>query len=211
MADMTDDLKLLQGRLADCAELYQIRDLAAQRSAVVHALCAVNDYLALQGFAAEMLLPIMRPALALAEREHNVLDQMFSERARKGRPNVTLEEQERTGILASFANAWLRIKKHDDQSQESKLAEAARQLRGGWFGHVSKSNLKTARGVVSQELSDHPAVVLCREFDKLFSQAELDRGPLEAFSFIIRFVNNAPAGHVAGIWKTPPVLSKRPD
>lgn len=187
--------------------LYQSDKLVHQRKSVMSALSAVADFLEAQDFPPETLPPILRPALALAERENNNLDQLFAQRARGGRPNVTMDHHDRTGILAAFANAWLRMNEDDGRVQGSKLSEAARKMRGGWFGDVTRSNLKTAREVVSQEAKSHPAVVVADTFDDLFKQAVTLAGPADAFQLMLDYVNDAPAARMKGIWKTPPVLS----
>src|SRR5690606_26802290 len=99
----------------------------------------------------ETLAPILRPALALAERENNNLDQMFAERARTGRPKATIDDLERIGILAALSNFWLKVHQNDGRNQSTKLAEAARKMRGHGFGKVTRANLKTARDTVNQE------------------------------------------------------------
>ena len=202
-----EDLEKLRSRLAISATLYASDILEHQRKAVISAIFAVQDFLEAQAFPPETLPPLLRPALALIERESNNLDQMFAERARGGRPKATMDQHDRTGILAAFANAWLRIRRDDPRPQASKLSEAARKLRGGWFGNVTRSNLKTAREIVSQEASNHPAVVVSRLFDELFEEAFGLEGQENAFEFMRDFVNTAPASRIKGIWKTPTVSS----
>lgn len=207
MSDIHDDLAKLRSRLAISATLYQGNVLDHQRRSVMSALFAVADFLEAQGFPPESLPPILRPALALAERENNNLDQMFAQRARGGRPKATMDHHDRTGILAAFASAWLRMNEGDGRPQRDKLAEAARKMRGGWFGDVTRSSLKTAREVVSQEAKSHPAVVVADAFDDLFKQAVALVGRAGAFQFMTDYVNDAPAARMKGIWKTPPVSS----
>jgi hypothetical protein len=202
-----DHLEKLRSQLAISATLYASDVLDQQRKAVIGAIFAVQDYLEAQGFPPETLRPLLRPAFALMERENNNLDQMFAQRARGGRPAATMEQHERTGILAAFANAWLRVHQADGIPQTSKLAEAARRLRGGWFGEVTRSNLKTARDIVSQEASNHPAVVIARLFDQLFEEAFALDGPVNAFELMRDYVNVAPASRIKGICKTPTVSS----
>lgn len=171
------------------------------------ALCAVADFLAAQDFPPELLPPILRPALALSERANNNLDQMFAQRERGGRPKVTMDHHDRTGILAAFAIAWLLLRKDDGRPQSVKLSEAARKMSGGWFGDVSGSNLKTAREVVSQEAKNHPAAMVANTFDDLFTSAAALVGRARSFQFMLDFVNDAPAARMKGIWKTPTVSS----
>jgi hypothetical protein len=211
VSKLHDDLLRLRSRLAISATLYESDDLDHQRRSVITALNALAEFLEAQDFPPESLPPILRPALALAERENNNLDQMFAQRARGGRPKATLDQHDRTGILAAFANAWLRLNEGDSRPQESKLAQAARKMRGGWFGVVTRSNLKTAREIISQEAKNHPAVVIAVEFDQLFDKAITIAGRAGAFQFMLDFVNNAPAARMKGIWKTPPVSSADKD
>lgn len=171
------------------------------------ALGAVADFLEAQDFPPESLPPVLRPALALAERENNNLDQMFAQRARGGRPMATIDHHDRIGILAAFANAWLRMNEGDGRPQGSKLAEAARKMRGGWFGDVTRSNLKTAREVVSREAKNHPAVMIAATFDDLFVEADALAGRAGAFHLMLDYVNDSPVARMKGIWKTPPVSS----
>lgn len=201
------DFTALRGKLADYAMLYESQDLDQKRKAVWSALVAVTDFLKAQDFPPSTLLPIMHPAIALAERENNNLDPMFSQRARGGRPNATMAGHERTGALAAFANAWLDLHKDDDRPQRAKLSEAARKMRGGWFGDVTLANLKTAREIVSQEARDHPAVIVAGMFDQLFDEAIATCGTAGAFQTMVAFVNESSAGRTMGIWKTPPVSS----
>lgn len=197
------ELEKLRARLATSAAFYQTESLEFQRKAVLGALFAVQDFLEAQDFPPETLQPILRPALALMEREHNNLDQMFAQRARAGRPRATLDRQERTGVLASFANAWLRIHHSDMRPQGSKLRDAATTLRGGWFGDVTAASLKSARETVSQEANNHPAVVIASVFDDLFEQAFAIASEDDAFNLVRDYVNEAPAARMKGISKTP--------
>lgn len=201
------DFTALRDKLANYAVLYESQDLDQRRKAVWSALVAVTDFLKAQDFPPNTLLPIMHPAIALAERENNNLDPMFSQRARGGRPNATMAAHERTGVLAAFANAWLDLHKDDDRPQRAKLSEAARKMRGGWFGDVTPANLKTAREIVSQEAKDHPAVVVAGTFDQFFDDAIAACGAAGAFQAMISLVNESSASRTTGIWKTPPVSS----
>jgi len=205
LTDFKEDLAELRSRLATAGTLYQIDDLNHQRSSVASALAAVANFLEAQNFPPESLIPIMRPVLALAERENNNLDQMFAQRARGGRPKATIDDLERIGILAAFANAWLHIKKGDGRTQGSKLSEAARKMSGGWFGEVTRSSLKTARELVSQEAKDPPAVLIAALFNDFFEQSGVIFGEADAFQFMIDYVNASPSSHTNGILKTPPI------
>lgn len=208
--EIQEAIHVLNVRLANFAVLYESRDLDQKRSAVSGALIAVTDFLEAQAFPPSTLLPIMHPALALAEREHRNLDPLFCTRPCGGRPRSTVTFLERQGVLAAFANAWLEQHKADGRPQRLKLSEAARKMRGGWFGEVTRANLKTARDMVSEEAKDHPAVVMAKTFEQLFDQAIETFGAASAFQMMIDYVNQAPAGRMMGISKTPPCFSDHP-
>lgn len=201
-------LDRLHAQLADDAQLYESDNLQDQRDAVAHALLGVVSFLQLQGFSNATLGPLMRPVLALMERENNSLDFMFAQRARGGRPKATLTDHERTGILAALAEGWLRVHKGDDRSQADKLAEAARKMKGRWFGEISRAQLETARDLVAQEASDHPAVSQARLYSGFFDNAATTYGADNAFGIMVRWLNNTKASFglgQGGISKTPPV------
>jgi hypothetical protein len=201
-------LSALHTILADDALLYASDDLQDKRDAVAHSLLAVVNYLELQGFDKCTLSPLMRPVAALAERENNSLDLMFAQRARNGRPKATLEEHERTGILAVMAETWLLIHVEDERLQKVKLAEAARRMKGRWFGSVTCAQLETAREVVSQEAKDHPAVGAARMFAIQMKNCQEKFGAKEAFAIMVRTLNDLQLPFGAGeggISKTPPV------
>jgi hypothetical protein len=201
-------LEQLHARLFENAQLYESDDLQDQRDSVADSLLAVVDFLKAQGFAAATLSNLMRPVAALAERENNSLDLMFAQRARPGRPKATLADSERTGILAALAEGWLQTCKGDDRPQSDKLAEAARKMKGKWFGSVTRAQLETARELVSQEAGNHPAVEHFRLFSSFFDKTVADFGIESAFSIMVQWLNStiAPFGFgQRGILKTPPV------
>jgi len=201
-------LDKLHAQLVDDAQLYESDDLQDQRDAVAHALLAVADFLKAQGFANHTLVPLMRPVAALAERENNSLDLMFTQRARPGRPKATLADHERTGILAALAEAWLRTNETDDRPQSDKLAEAARKMTGRWFGSVTRAQLETAREVVSQEASDHPAVGHAKMVCSWHADVVEKFGVENAFPLMVRMFNDIKlpfGGGEGGILKTPRV------
>lgn len=202
-----NEISILRDQLTACAMLYQSDNIDRQRQAVLSALFAVTDFLTAQAFPPETLFPLMRPAIALAERENNAIDSLFAQRARAGRPKATIDELERVGILAAFANAWLIINEHDGRDQRAKLSDAAREMCGGWFGDVSRAKLKAAREIVSQEGIGHPSVIVAGEFNRYFDEAIKLVGRGKAFKHMISFVNNSPASRSMGILKTPTVLS----
>lgn len=208
----SEDLEFLRARLNAAANLYASSELDLQRNAVVLALSSVADLLEDHGFDAGQLAPILRPVLAIYERENNNLDAMFSKRPRGGRPKSTLDELERYGILASLAEFWLSQHRNEARPQKLKLDELARKIRGEYFGNVTRTTLQTARELVSQEAKNHPAVVVARVFDELLNDAlelngdgGLGVGPNQAVRLVIEFVNGSDASRMKGIWKTPSV------
>ncbi|KPF76995.1 hypothetical protein IP68_03900 [Blastomonas sp. AAP25] len=201
-------LSKLHDELADDSQLYASDSLQDQRDAVAHALLAVIGYLQAQGFSNMTLAPLMRPVSALNAREQNSRDMMFAERARAGRPSATSADHERMGILAALAEAWLRIHVDEDRTQAQLLAEAARQMKGRWFGDVTRANLKTARDLCMQESSDHPAVSSARLFYSEYLAGAEKFGPMAAFKIMIRMLNDVKLPFGAGeggISKTPHV------
>lgn len=216
LSDRQEPRRLLKSRLSAYAILYESPDAEIRRTAIGSALAAVSDFLEAEGFSPALILPIMHPAASLAERENGTLDPIFCEkpratRPRGGRPKATMDEQMRTGILAAFANAWLDQCRADGRPQRLKLAEAARKMRGGWFGEVTRANLKTARDMVNQEAKNHPAVVMAKAFEELFDEARTKFGAAGAFQAMIDYVNWAPAGRTMGILKTPDVSRSADD
>ncbi len=202
--DVRDELEVLRDNLVTCAELYLTTDLPTQRLAVTSALLEVAKYLEAHDFPPETLLPIIRPALALAERQNNALDKMFSQRHRKGRPSATMDEHMRTAILAVFANAWLRLRQGDDSKQAVKLAEAARNMRGRWFGNISGATLKTAREIISGEAKDHMAVEFFEKFSTFFEKVVATIGLSRTIPLMVRYINEHPVSPSMGILKTIP-------
>lgn len=208
MGGRVEALNQLHALLANHAQLYETGDLQNQRDSVAAALLAVKDYLIAQGFAQATLAPLMRPVSSLVERENNSLDLMFTERARGGRPKATMADHERTGILAALAEAWLKLHSDDPRTQSQKLEEAARQMRGRWFGQVTKAQLKTSRDLVLQEAKDHLAVKHASLVYSWFVKAAEMLGPRGAFDMMIHLFNENKmsfGGGEGGILKTPPV------
>lgn len=207
-----NDLETLRDDLALCADWYLTGDLPAQRLAVANALFGIAKYLEAQAFPPQAILPVIRPAIALAERElNNALDQMFAQRARGGRPSATFDKQMRTAILATLADFWLRLHEHDERAQAEKLAEAARNMRGPWFEDVSGGTLKTAREIISREASDHLAVEFYEGFSRFFDKAVAVVGANRAFPLMVRYINEHPVSSSMGILKTLPVSSLDPE
>lgn len=199
----SEPLDTLREILADCGHQYLSGELTSQRRAVTNALYGVAKYLEASGFPPATLLPIIRPALALFEREeHNALDRMFVERARSGRPSTTIDAYLRTAILAALANNWLQNHRDDDRPQRTKLAEAARQMRGHWFRGVTGATLKTAREAVAREARDHEVVEYFERVSRLIDVIAETTGASRSFSFMVRYVNEHPVGRTMGILKS---------
>ena len=92
-----NDLDSLRDELSLYSDQHLAGDLDNQRLAVGNALVGVAKYLEAQGFAPAAILLVMRPAIALAEREQNSAhDQMFTQRPREGRLSRTFDERMRT-------------------------------------------------------------------------------------------------------------------
>jgi hypothetical protein len=194
------DLAALRENLLDCADLYLSADLPSQRLAVTNALFEVAKFLEKNGFPPQTLLPIIRPALALAERhEHNALDQMFAQKGSDGRPKSTFDKGLRTAIWAKLANVWLRIHQDDDRRQSVKLAEAARKMRGPMFDGVSGAALKTSREIVSHGAKDDAIVEFYDRFSSWMDEIASVIGLTRSFSFVVRHINEHPVSKTMGI------------
>ena len=203
------ELNKLHSHLANNARLYETCVIQDQRDAVADSLLAVSDFLQTQGFALTTIAHLHRPVAALVEREKNSLDLMFAERERVGRSGLTLTDHERTGILAELANLWLRIHAEDPETQDQKLSMAARAMKGRWFKNgVTRSRLKKAREVVSQEMQTHPAVVASQGQRETIEQVIAQFGLLHSFAITIRMINDVQlpfGGGEGGILKTRPI------
>ena len=199
------NLPELHEKLVASGRLYESQNLDDQREAVVDALLAVLEYLSGQGFDISSLGPLARPAQALEALEHNKLDLLFAERRGAGRPSNVLTDHERTGILAALADVWLRSHTSDPRTMPEKLREAARQMKGRWFGTITVAQLKSARALVGQEQKGHPAV---RWADFASEWIDSTFAPNRAFDDAIAFLNEhrLPFGlGEGGISKTPHV------
>lgn len=169
-------LNLLNEILVANAKLYQ-GSAQDKRDAIVGQLIAIQKFLADQGFALPTLEPLMHPVTALVEREGNRLDPVFAERIGSGRPKRRLEDESRTGAIAAISEVWLDSLSGDDRTQDEKFAQLARKISGGWFGELSEAKIKSAREIVSQESSDHPAASWAALYRNELSSA------LEKFSY----------------------------
>lgn len=205
MAETHDELETLREYLVECAKLYLTADLDRQRLAVASALYATAKYLEALQFPPETILPIMRPATALAEREINALDEMFSQRPRKGRPNLRTTAHMRIAILAVLANAWLKSHETDDRKQSAKLADAARKLRSSGLTGVTGATLKTAREIVSREPKDHLVNEFSNRFATFYDKAAATVGEGRAFALMARYVAEHEVNSALGIFETPSV------
>lgn len=210
--DHVEALEMLYERMVESIVLYETSELPKQREAIVGALCAVEAFLKLQGFAPATLAPLMRPVAALIERDSGSLDYLFAERTQKqgGKPKSTTTDHERKGILSTFAEKWLESHQEDGRNQRERLAECAAKLKGRWFGHVSRAELKTALDFVRREASDHPAVMSSKHFSNLYAYAERLFGAQNAFRIMVRSLNDVELPFGAGeggIAKTPTVSS----
>lgn len=201
------NLTELRLQLSECAKLYLTADLDSQRLAVASALFVTAKYFEELQFPPETLLPLMRPATALAERENNALDEMFSQRPRKGRPNLRTTAHVRNAILAVLANAWLKLHENDDRQQSAKLAEAARKMRWSGLNGVTGATLKTAREIVSRESKEHLVVEFSNRFAAFYAKVAASVGEGRAFALMARYVGEHEVNHALGILKTPSVLS----
>ena len=207
MAKPHDEREKLREYLAECAKLYLTADLDSQRLAVASALYATAKYLEELQFPPETLLPLMRPATALADRENNALDEMFSQRPREGRPSLRTTAHMRTAILAVFANAWLKSHENDDRRQSTKLADAARKMRASGLNGVTGATLKTAREIVSRESKEHLAVEFSNRFAAFYAKVAESLGERRAFALMARYVGQHEINLALEILKTPSVLS----
>ncbi|MEO6093039.1 MAG: hypothetical protein ABIT04_08390, partial [Novosphingobium sp.] len=108
----------------------------------------------------------------------------------------------------ALAEAWLRSHGNDDRPQADKLADAARKMKGRWFGTVTRAQLETARDLVSQEAKDHPAASHARMVYSWFVRTAEMFGTDAAFPIMVRFFNDQKLPFGAGeggISKTPRV------
>lgn len=148
----------LHSSLAESAAFYRKADLQGQRDAVFSTIEAIREFLAEQGFAPATLEPLMRPALALAERELNILDPLFAARARGGRPSRSLEHDSCVGAIAVIAEHWLAENPSGEGKQKDRHGTIARKLSGPAFGTVSAARVKSARELVNQESKESSVV-----------------------------------------------------
>lgn len=199
----------LHGQLVASARLYETGEIQNQRDAVASSILAVHDYLVGRGFALAAIAPLMRPVAALVEREGRSIDALFCHREpRSGRPKNTIHEWERTGVLAALANLWLETHPDHERPQKSKLAEAARNMKGPWFKGVTGARLKTARDLVMQEAADHPAVQEAKRFSsETVDLAKRMFGDTAAWDVLIDMLNQAGVMYSAAtkIEKTRPI------
>lgn len=201
------ELTILRQWLSICAEKYLSDDLDDQRLAVVTALMEVSRYLESIGLPAKAILPIIRPAQALADRQQNELDPMFAKRLQRqgGRPRATASAKWRTALLACFADKWLEVRSGDGRDQKLKLAEAARKMKGPWFEGVSAARLKSARELISCGAKDDDAVLFYKHFKEFFDEVTDRFGGERGFMLMVRYINKHEISQFLKNRKTPPV------
>ena len=131
----------------------------------------------------------MRPSLALVERERNVIDPLFSERAREGRPARTLGEDDKLGAVAAMAEYWLELHPHEDLKQSDKHKTIARLIGGAWLGKIGGSRVKSAREAVNQGATDDTVVRWAKFHREQLEQAAALFGPQQALKIYVDHLN----------------------
>ena len=194
----------LHRKLTNAALLYDSSDLQLERNAVAHALLAVAEYLQGRGFSLPTLEPLMRPYIALVDRENNNPDLMFSE-SRSGRPKATAADHQRKGILAALAESWLRAHKDDGRLQRAKLSVATRYLKQHLYPDLTPAELKSARDFVAQSAKDHPAVQTARKYEAVLEEYAQNLGAEEAFKSLVELLIRLKPGGEGQISESPPV------
>ena len=182
-------LHTLHNQLSAAAAHYRRSDLQGQRDAVADAAFAVERFLRSQGFNAATLEPLMRPALALVEREKNRLDLMFCERKRGGAPSRSIDDYCKIGATAALAEAWLTCHSDKVEKTDAKLKRFCRFVAGPWLGDLSLAKVKAAREMVSQEAKDHPAVRWAAFFREHIETAQQLGGAEAAIKIVARSLN----------------------
>jgi hypothetical protein len=205
----TQALQTVHQKLSQAAEFYIAGDLEQKRQAVCASLLAVIEYFEQKNFDPHLLLPILRPAQALAGLQTNALDQLFAERPKKQKPKHTMENYWRIAIVAAFANVWLEAHSDQTQKQADKLSRAARKMQGRFFQDVDAAQLKTARDLVSQSPKESIVVEFYAGFRAFFDKLTEMHGPIDAFALMARYINNHELSLSEGIFKTPPVSPRR--
>lgn len=194
-------LKELEAALALYAGWYGSGDLQQQRDAVAASVLAVARFLEGEGVHPMALAPLLRPVEALSERENNRLDPMFAEAlGQSARPKKSMRDRERTGILAAFAEAWLRSHPELERSQKEKLGDLARKLNGPWFGgigQVSAGQLRYARESIFKRHPGNARETATVFYTGIVRAAELV-GPENAFTWAVRLLNETPATNGIG-------------
>ncbi len=195
ISDDDTSFEVTREYLVECSKLYLTGDLDNQRLAVTCALHQIARHFESRGFAVRSLAAYY-PSGAGARRtpEQRNRSDVCAVGCGAGRPRATTDMHLRTAILAVFADVWLKMRKNDGRTQSAKLAEAARKMRGPWFGQTSGAKLKTAREVVSQESKDHLAVEFAERFRLFFDNAIAILGAESAFPLMARYIN----GHEVG-------------
>jgi hypothetical protein len=187
--------------LRTSAEIYQAGEIEDQRASVVMSLNAVHEFLEAQGIDAFALEPIFRPIDALTKLDSNGLDPIFAAGRSGGRPRTSHDQLNRAGTLAALADFWIRHHGSGKKLQTA-LGEATRAIRGRWSGKLTAAEIKSARALVSQEASDHPAVETERRASAALMRLSNERGASSAFLTFLERLNSAQASPALGNWST---------
>lgn len=186
-----DNLRLLELILAKNTEIYENGSLQDQRDAIANCLLSVASYLSENGIDLRHLKPLLHPVEALNEREKNRLDLIFCERAREGKPNRSLKQDQKDGVIAAVANHWLRNHADKTTPMASRLSAVARMLSGPVLGKVSATRVKQAREIVSQESADHPSRVMATTVNVWLELAAADVGAERSIEVILPLIQSA--------------------
>jgi hypothetical protein len=182
-------LTVLHDELSLAAQNYKMTDLQRQRDAIVKSSYSVQRFLSSCGFHHSIGQPLIRPAQALIEREHNRLDPLFCERKRSGKPSRSLEDYERIGAIAALSEAWLELHQTQDLKVPQKLQRLIRQISGPWFGDLSLSRVTAAREMVSGEGKDHFAVKWAAQYRAIIESDKTWEGLEAAINNVARTLN----------------------
>lgn len=186
----------LANSLSANAKLYESEDIQDKRDAVAASLLAVCSYLDNRGISLATQRPIMRVVSALVERENNNLDKLFCEREKASRPKTPLAKHQQAGAIAAFANHWLEHHRDKTRPKKEQLGEVARRLENCGLGTLSSAKIKSARELVAQESTDHPARMMCDTVTQWLAKAGSDYGTNEALSIVLPMV-----AQLEMIWK----------
>ena len=181
-----DALNKLHDHFAASARLYSSGALEDQREAVFQTLNFTRLYLEKQGFTGLTLEPLMRAAIAIAELSSGKIDPVFAVK-KTGRPAAAFANKIRNGIVAGFGQYWM--DKFGTGDVKAKLGQAARKLRGNWFGSISTAQLRKYREAAMQEGKDHPTRLHSELTLKLLTDAEQRVGAKQAWEVMLEHQN----------------------